>query len=155
NPDLRPETSVTFDAGVEQRLAADRVRLVATVFHHDYRDQINFQVVDPVTFQGTFVNVGKTRAQGLELEAEAAPRPGVRLYAQYTYLDGEVLVSGDAFDPVYAAGQPLLRRPKHQGSLTASVGEGRFGAGATLVLVGRRADSDFLGLGLTSNPGYA
>src|SRR5262249_52275777 len=73
-PDLRRETGVTFDAGIEQRLAADRVRLEATVFHHDYRDQINFQVVDPVTFQGTFVNLGKTRARGLELEAEAAPR---------------------------------------------------------------------------------
>ncbi|PYQ46428.1 MAG: hypothetical protein DMF78_26395 [Acidobacteria bacterium] len=152
---MRPERSVTFDAGLEQRLLADRLRLEATVFHHDYRDQINFQVVDPATFQGTFVNVGRTRAQGLELVAEAAPRAGVRLYAQYTLLDGEVVVAGDAFNPVYAAGQPLLRRPRHQGSLAASLGAGRASGGATLVLVGRRADSDFLGLGLTSNAGYA
>jgi vitamin B12 transporter len=155
NPALRPERSVTFDAGVEQRLLADRVRLEATVFHHDYRDQINYQVADPVTFRGTFVNLGRTRAQGLELVAEAAPRHGVRLYAQYTLLDGEVVVAGDAFNPIYAAGQPLLRRPRHQGSLTASLGAGRASGGATLVLVGRRADSDFLGLGLTSNAGYA
>jgi vitamin B12 transporter len=155
NPALRPERSVTFDAGVEQRLLADRVRLEATVFHHDYRDQINYQVADPVTFRGTFVNLGRTRARGLELQAEAAPRPAVRLYAQYTLLDGEVLVSGDAFNPVYAAGQPLLRRPRHQGSLTASCGVTRGSGGATLVLVGRRADSDFLGLGLTDNAGYA
>jgi outer membrane receptor protein involved in Fe transport len=34
------------------------------------------------------------------------------------------------------------------------VGGERAGAGATVVLVGRRADSDFLGLDLTENAGY-
>jgi vitamin B12 transporter len=155
NPALRPERSLTFDAGVEQRLLQSRVRVEATVFHHDYRDQINYQVVDPSTFQGTFVNLGETRAQGLELAAEAAPVPGVRVFAQYTLLDGVVQVSGDAFNPVYAAGERLLRRPRHQGSLSASVGGDRASAGGTLVLVGQRADSDFLGLGLTENAGYA
>jgi vitamin B12 transporter len=154
NPALRPERSVTFDAGVEQRLFGDRLRLEATAYHHDYRDQINFQTVDPVTFQGTFVNLGETRARGIELAAEAAPRAGVRLFGQYTYLDGEVRVSGDAFTPVYAVGRSLLRRPRHQGSLTAAVGGARASAGATVVMVGRRADSDFLGLGLEENAAY-
>jgi vitamin B12 transporter len=155
NPDLRAERSVTFDAGIEQRLAGNRLRVEATLFHHDYRDQINFQVVDPATFQGTFVNVGRTRAQGLELAAEAAPYARLRLFAQYTYLDGVVKVSGDAFNEVYAAGRSLLRRPKHQGSLTATFGGERASAGGTLVLVGRRADSDFENIGLTENEGYA
>jgi vitamin B12 transporter len=154
NPALRPERSVTFDGGLEQRLLADRLRLEATAFQHDYRDQINFQVVDPVSFQGTFVNLGRTRARGIELAADAAPRRDLRLSAQYTFLDGEVLVSGDAFNAVYAAGRPLLRRPRHQASLSAHVGGERAGAGATVVLVGRRADSDFLGLDLTENAGY-
>jgi vitamin B12 transporter len=155
NPDLRPERSVTFDAGIEQRLAGSRLRVEATAFHHDYRDQINFQVVDFATFQGSFVNLGRTRARGLELAAEAAPRAGVRVFAQYTYLDGVVKVSGDAFNEVYAEGRPLLRRPKHQGSLTAAFGGTRLSGGGTLVLVGRRADSDFQNLGLTENEGYA
>ena len=155
NPDLEPERSVTFDAGVEQRLAGNRLRLEATAFHHDYRDQINFQIVDFSTFQGTFVNVGRTRAQGLELAAEAAPRPWARLFAQYTYLDGVVKERGDAFNEVYAEGRPLLRRPKNQGSLTATFGGSRLNGGGTLVLVGRRADSDFQNIGLTENEGYA
>jgi vitamin B12 transporter len=155
NPDLRPEQSTTFDGGIEQRLFGSRVKLDATVFHHQYRDQINYQVVDPSTFQGTFVNVGESRARGLELSAEAAPRANLRLFAQYTLLDGVVQVSGDAFNPVYAAGRTLLRRPRHQGSLSASVGGPRVSAGGTVVLVGRRADSDFLNLGLEENEGYA
>jgi vitamin B12 transporter len=155
NPDLRAEQSTTFDGGVEQRLFGSRVKLDATVYHHHYRDQINYQVVDPSTFQGTFVNLGETRAQGLELSAEAAPRANVRFFAQYTFLDGVVQVSGDAFNPVYAAGRALLRRPRHQGSFSASVGGARLSAGGTLVLVGRRADSDFLNLGLEENEGYA
>ena len=155
NPDLRPERSVTFDAGIEQRLFGSRLRVEATAFHHDYRDQINFQIVDFSTFQGTFVNLGRTRAQGLELAAEAAPDSRVRLFAQYTYLDGVVKVSGDVFNEVYAAGRSLLRRPKHQGSLTATFGGERASGGGTLVLVGRRADSDFQNIGLTENEGYA
>ncbi|HUG54525.1 MAG TPA: TonB-dependent receptor [Vicinamibacteria bacterium] len=154
NPDLRPERSVTFDAGIEQRLLHDRLRLDAALFHHDYRDQINFQVVDPETFQGTFVNLGRTRARGLEVAADLVPRPDVRVHAQYTLLDGEVLESGNAFNPVYAAGRTLLRRPRHQGSLSAEVGGVRLSGGGTLVFVGKRADSDFLGLGLTENAGY-
>ena len=154
NPDLQPERSTTFDVGVEQRLLGRRLRLEATYFDHTYRDQIAYQVVDFSTFQGTYVNLGKTRARGLEAEVEAAPAPWIGVTAAYTYLDGEILVSGNAFDPVYAEGQPLLRRPKHQGSLTLRLGRGRVSGGMTVLAVGRRADSDFLGLGLTENPGY-
>ncbi len=155
NPDLEPERSTTFDVGVEQRLFASRLRAVLTYFHHDYRDQIAYTVVDFTSFEGTYVNLAKTRAQGLELSLEARPLPGLALYGQYTRLDGEILESPSGFDPVYAAGEPLLRRPAKQGSLGAEVTLPRWSAGATLVVVGERADCDFAGIGLTSNPGYA
>jgi len=155
NPDLDPERSTTFDVGVEQRLFASRLRASLTYFHHDYRDQIAYSVVDFSTFQGTYVNLAHTRAQGLEIALEARPVPELALVGQYTLLDGEILESPSDFDPVYAVGQPLLRRPKHQGSLGAELSFRRWSAGATLALVGERADSDFVGLGLMTNPGYA
>jgi vitamin B12 transporter len=154
NPDLKAERSVTFDFGVEQRFLGDRVRAEATYFHHDYKDQIAFTTIDFTTFQGTYVNLGKTRAQGLELQLEAAPTPLVTLSAAYTLTDGEVVVSAADFDPVYAAGQPLVRRPRHQGSFTLRVGQERVSGAITVVAVGERADSDFLGMGLTRNEGY-
>jgi len=153
NPDLKPERSRTLDAGVEQRLLGGRLRGELTLFHHGYRDQIAYQS-DPHTYQGTYVNLGQTRARGLELALEAAPAPGLRVAAQYTYLDGRIQVSGGVFDRIYAAGRPLLRRPKHAGTLTAAVQRGRVGVGATVVYTGRRADSDFVGLGLLENEPY-
>ncbi len=64
-------------------------------------------------------------------------------------------MSSNVFDPIYAAGQSLLRRPRHQGSVSFHAGARGFSLGGSVLLVGRRADSDFLGLGLTENPFYA
>ncbi len=155
NPDLDPERSRTFDLGVEQRLLSGRLKLGATAFRNDYFDQIAFRVVDPETFEGTFTNLGHTRARGVELEVEAAPGRVWHVGASYTYLDGEIVTSSSEFDPVYAAGRSLLRRPRHSGSVWVAYRGARLRAGADLVAVGARADSDFVGLGLESNPGYA
>jgi outer membrane cobalamin receptor len=154
NPDLDPERSTTFDVGLEQRLFGSRLRASVTAFHHDYRDQIAYTVVDFSTFEGTYVNLAHTRAQGVEVALEARPESHLHLLGQYTYLDGEILESPSDFDPVYAAGEPLLRRPRHQGSLSAQLSFPRWSAGATLVRVGERADSDFVGLGLTRSLAY-
>jgi vitamin B12 transporter len=154
NPDLRPERSRTADVGFEQRLFGDRARLEATAFHHDYRDQIAYAVLDPVSFRGTFINLGRARAQGLEVSGEASPRRGLRLFGQYTLLAAKVVVSPSPFDPLYAPGKPLLRRPRHQASLSGSWKAGPATLGATVLRVGTRPDSDFAGLGLTTNSGY-
>jgi vitamin B12 transporter len=154
NPDLKPERSRSYDAGVEQRLSRDRLRFEATLFQHDYLDQIAYQALSFTPFRASFENLGRTRGRGMELVVEAAPRDRLRLYAQYTLLDGEVLLSTSS-SPLYAVGQPLLRRPRHQGSLTASLAGRRVSGGVTLLLVGRRSDSDFLGLELTESSGYA
>jgi vitamin B12 transporter len=154
NPDLDPERSTTFDLGLEQRLFGSRLRASVTAFHHDYRDQIAYTVVDFDTFEGTYVNLAHTRAQGIEVALEARPQSHLHLLGQYTYLDGEILESPSDFDPVYAEGESLLRRPKHQGSLSAQLSFPRWSAGATIVRVGERADSDFVGLGLTRSEAY-
>jgi vitamin B12 transporter len=154
NPDLDPERSTTFDVGLEQRLLASRLRAAVTLFHHDYRDQIAYTVVDYTTYEGRYVNLARTRARGVEVELEARPQAHLHLLGQYTHLDGKILESPSDFDAVYAVGQPLLRRPRHQGSLSAQVTFPRWSAGATLVRVGERADSDFVGLGLRRGAAY-
>ena len=154
NPDLEPERSATADVGVEQRLFGSRLRASLTAFQHDYRDQIAYTVTRYDPYEGTYVNLARTRSRGIEAELESRPLPALQLLGQYTLQNGVILESPSDFDPVYAAGQPLLRRPRHQGSLSASYAVARGSVGATLVGVGRRADSDFVGLGLTRSAGY-
>jgi outer membrane cobalamin receptor len=154
NPDLDPEQSRTFDLGLEQRLFGSRLRAGATAFYQDYRDQIAYTVVDYDTFEGTYVNLGRTRARGLEVELDTRPRPWLALRGQYTFTDSGVLKSANDFSPVYAVGEPLLRRPRHLASATARLGFSRWSAGVTVTHVGERADSDFVGLGLTRNTAY-
>jgi vitamin B12 transporter len=154
NPDLEPERSRTYDLGVEQRFARGRGWLEVVLFHHSYEDQIAYELVDPATFQGSFVNLGESRGQGVETSLRLDPVSWLGVRAAYTWLDGEILESGDAFSPVFAVGSSLLRRPEHEGSLTVEGRARRFSAGASWVLVGSRADSDFLGIGLTENGSY-
>jgi vitamin B12 transporter len=154
NPDLEPERSRTFDLGIEQRLFDSRLRVTLTGFYNDYRDQIAYTVVDFDTFEGTYSNLGQTRAQGLELQVDARPLPWLALFGQYTYNDTEIVESADELNPIYAEGEPLLRRPRHQGAFTAQLSFPRWTASLTVVSVGDRADSDFVGIGLTRNPGH-
>ncbi len=154
NPDLAPERSRTFDVGIDQHLLDGRLRGEGTLFHQDYENQIAYFVESYDPFTGSYHNLGRTQARGAELALDAAPRPQLTLHAAYTFLDGRVVDSAPDADPIYAVGQPLLRRPKHQASLSAQSHLGRLSAGVTLVIVGKRADSDFGGLGLTQNDGY-
>jgi outer membrane receptor protein involved in Fe transport len=152
NPDLEPEKSRTFDLGIDQRLFHGRAQATLTYFHQDYRDQIAYEY-DFASGTGTYINLGESRAQGLEAAVAAVPVPRLTVSAEYTYLDGEIQAS-NSLSPVYAVGEPLLRRPKHQGSVSARYGDERFSIGASVISVGERADSDFVGLGLTRNEAY-
>ena len=85
NPDLKPERSRTFDVGVEQRLLDGRARASKPrYFHHQYLDQIAYTLVDPDTFQGTYANLGETRARGLEVAVESGAHAALPLSARTT-----------------------------------------------------------------------
>ena len=67
NPDLKPETSTTFELGA--RYATRRTVLDATLFHARARDYIATVSSGPT---GTYRNVDAARSSGLELYAEQA-----------------------------------------------------------------------------------
>jgi vitamin B12 transporter len=154
NPDLRPEKTVSFDAGIEQHFNSDRGTLEFTYFQNHFRDQIGYAISDPVTYAGSYFNIGKSRARGLETSLSLDLLWKLSFSGAYTFLDSEVLESTSSFDPVYAEGNELLRRPRHSGNVVLRWKPGRWTFGATAILVGTRADSDFSSLGMTSNKGY-
>ncbi len=154
NPSLKPERSVSFDAGVEQRFGSGRGSLEVTYYDNRFRNQIGFVTTDFTTFAGTFFNIGKTRARGFETVLRQELGWHWEISGAYTYLDGRVLESTSPVDPVYAVGEQLLRRPRHSGSIDIMWKPGRWTLGATGQFMGPRVDSDFEGIGLTGNPGY-
>ena len=156
NPDLKPERSRTFDAGVEQRLAFDRVRLNVTWFANRYRNIISTRTTSFDPFRSDYFNVGLTRARGIEASGDVALVRGFRARAGYTFLDSKILESTSEFSEVFQAGNQAFRRPRHSGYVQAGWSAARASVDLTGSLVGRRVDSDFSALEppLLFNDGY-
>ena len=152
NPDLQPERARTYDAGVDLRVG-DTLKIQGTYFHHTYLDQIAYKIISFAPFRGTYENLGETRVRGFEFVGEWRPSAHVRFTSNYTRQDSEIVTSTST-DPALAAGRELRRRPKNQGSVTAEAAFGPATVAGTLLKVGSRADSDFLGIGLDRNPGF-
>ncbi len=155
NPNLRPEKAVSLDVGIEQHLGSGAGSVEITYFENHFRDQIGFEVTDFTTFAGTYFNIGKTRARGVETVLRRDLGWHWEVSGAYTYTDSKVLESTNSSDPAFAKGQELFRRPRHSGYLDLRWKPGRWTLAATGIFVGNRVDSDFSSLGITRNKGYA
>lgn len=156
NPNLQPERSRAFDAGVEQRFAGDRARVDVTWFVNRYRNIIGLQTIDPVTFTSQYFNIGLTRARGAEISGDVAIVRGLRARGGYTLDDSKILASVSTSD-VFQPGNWAFRRPRHSGFVDVAWMRARGSIDLAGSIVGRRVDSDFESLvpPLTSNGGYA
>ena len=137
NPNLRAETSIGFDLGVEQSLFDDKVTAGATYFFNEIEDMIFY---DGATFQ--LGNLGDAETNGVELFLAAVPIENVSTRLSYTYTDTEVKQGQGTFGP-----QPsgrLLRRPLHNISFDLTVSEllqGKAEVGVSVQYVGDRDDT--------------
>ena len=170
NPDLKVERARTADVGVEATFADQRLRTGVTYFNNDYKDQIafiGFNVGDGVP---DIVNIDGSQASGVEFEV-AVQRPVASLTAGMTYalVDTEV-VTNFSTSQQFQPGQPLLRRPKHSGTIRVGYSRGRLSANFDTRWLGERHDNTFFfpqlrtlpnasrpafSADLTVNPGYA
>jgi vitamin B12 transporter len=166
NPNLSPEQSRTVHAGVEQKLVSDRVRVTIDYFDNHFRDIVSFGYLStpppgcPLSEfnsfgAGTYFNTDLARARGGNLSAEARLTHWLTAAGNYTYDPTRVLAAPNASDPSEIPGNRLLRRPVNSGDLVLNAAFKRMNWNVTGYFTGRRTDSDFLGLGLTNNPGYA
>ncbi len=155
NPGLKPERSRSFEAGFLQDFFMGKVSLNATYFNNLFHDQINYVTVDPINFIGEYVNVNQAFAHGAEIGIQAKLRSRLLLNTAYTYTSSQYLDNPVPFINVYDPGQPLLRRPKHAGTMMLSYLGSRWGANLGGSFVGRRSDSDFDNFGIDHAAGYA
>jgi vitamin B12 transporter len=160
NPALKPERVRSFEAGVEQKFSRN-YSFIATYFNGLFRDKIDFNFITgaacpaPSTACGQYVNVNEAIAHGAELEFHGRPTAKLSLDGSYTYTSTQILEQPFAFDPLLGPGQPLIRRPRHSGSLLLTYLRHRWGANLGGSFIGRRADSDFLEYGIDHAAGYA
>jgi vitamin B12 transporter len=155
SPNLKAEENRAFEAGFEQTFLAGKYALSAIYFNNQFRNQIDFQTLTFSPFTGQYVNINKSMAHGAEVELKGRITQRISLNGGYTHDSTQVLEAPFAFDSFHAPGAPLLRRPKHSGSLLLNYLGSRWGANLAGSFVGRRADSDFLGFGIDHAPGYA
>lgn len=161
NPGLKPERSRSAEIGLEQAFAGEAIRLDVTGFYNGYDDLI--VAVGPAMGDISRYrtdNIANASAAGLELSAALRTGWGLEARLAYTFLATRVLaVDGASVAPTpFAVGQPLLRRPRHQGSVDVVFSRGRVVAFARVGTRGRVLDVEpsygAFG-GLFANPGHA
>jgi vitamin B12 transporter len=83
NPDLSPETAVSYEAGADLAIAG--VSFSATWFYQSFDDLIQFVSTGP--FTGALQNVPGAFSRGVEAEAAWRLVPGIHVELAYTYAD--------------------------------------------------------------------
>jgi outer membrane receptor protein involved in Fe transport len=159
NENLKAEENRSFEAGIVQSLLAGRFSLSAIYFDNLFRNQIDYKCCDD-QFRGQYVNVNRSNSHGAEIDLSGRITPHLSLNTSYTYTSTKILeapfcIPENFCDPALAAGQPLLRRPKHLGTVRLTYLGSRWGANLGVSAVGRRSDSDFFFLGFNHAAGYA
>jgi len=136
NPDLRPETGETWEAGIEREKDGWRFALVG--FETRQRNLIDSH---PVTF--TAVNIGRAESRGIE--AELGIERGIfAARLDGTWLDTENLDTGE----------PLLRRPEESANLVLTVRPAPWTFNLETRYVGDRPDLDETTFTARNNPSY-
>ncbi|WP_340589234.1 TonB-dependent receptor plug domain-containing protein [Erythrobacter alti] len=133
NATLTPETSTGMDIGLAYGDRSQDLHGSVTLFRRDTEDQIAFVGCFGVTSDicidrpfGTYDNIARTRATGVEVEAGAKLTETLRLQAVYAFTDTEDRDTGNE----------LARRPRHAATLTADwTPLARLSLGADLRLV--------------------
>ena len=125
NPDLGPETSTGWDAGVEQRFMENRASVRATYFQRNTHNRIGFlNCPDPGNTIcslpghspfGYYENTARNKANGVELEGAITFTDRASLTANYSHTRSEDRSPGSA-----TYGMQLLRRPKDTANATLS-----------------------------------
>lgn len=139
NQQLKPERSTGWDAGVTQSLADGRLEISATWFRRVSSDLIIFIGCPTQTGIcvnrpfGTYDNVARARAQGLELALTMRPTDALTLQVTHGTVDARNTTAGNANQ-----NRRLARRPEMSTSLLVDYRWG-FGltTGATVTNIGR------------------
>lgn len=128
---------MSWEIGFDQPVLSGLADISVTYFHNRFEDLIAFVGGSP-----SFLNVQSARARGIELAARISLGYGLTVGGAYTFLETKVL-NNDIGGTELPVGAPLVRRPKHSGSLSIDHIWDRLRTNLTATFVGDRPDLDF------------
>lgn len=105
NPDLRPELSAAWDAGITWRTRDGRAEFGVTVFEQEYEDLITFSFED-----GGYDNLAEASSSGVEVSASMVLTDWLTASLGYSLIDTDD-----------GTGQPLARVPEHSGNVRLGI----------------------------------
>ena len=143
NPSLDPERATSFDFGLAYGTrAGEGAYASATLFRRDSEGLIDFVSCFGVTGGicedrpfGTFDNVERARAQGVEVEAGIVDADGLAARLAYAFIDTEDRTPGAP-----TRGNRLARQPRHAGTLSVDYALGALLLGSDLRVVSNAFD---------------
>lgn len=133
NPNLKPEKSEGWEAGVDQEIAEGKATIGATYFDNRLENEIYISYPAPA-FDATPMNrTTRSKQHGVEVFVSARPIPQIKFDLAYTYLKAR------------ENGVEEVRRPKHVASLNTTIfsTDERFSGTLTVRYNGRQTDVTF------------
>ncbi len=131
NASLKPETSVNWDAGLEQDIIRKKVMAGVSYFNNNFDNLIDFLKVAPYTNN----NISRAKVSGVETFLELHPINDLTFRGTYTYQQTLNLVTDTQ----------LLHRPRNKASFDADY---QFVEKAhvhlNVLMVGQKADSAYI-----------
>jgi vitamin B12 transporter len=133
NPDIKPEKSIGFDAGVEQFLANDLISAGVTYFQNNYNDLFGYDQ------NYRTINVKKAKTNGIETYLTAKLTGDFVFKLNYTFTNAK-----DESDGVSEVNRKLVRRPEHKiGSYFSYNFSQRINSNLEILYIGKREDLVF------------
>jgi iron complex outermembrane receptor protein len=86
NPDLKPETMTSWEAGVEQKVGTGT--LLRATYYENKLDDLIYRTEDATT--QSIANAGEALIKGIELEIRQRVMEGLNAFANYTYNDARI-----------------------------------------------------------------
>lgn len=140
NTNLKPETGMTTELGLQYFSANNKITSRAVTFSRNVKDVIFFYF-NSTTFQSQYINQDKQKDNGFELETSYKVNKGTTIKGFYTYVTGEITTQKNGKDTTF---NNLLRRPKS--SIGINIGSQlceNLYVSSNLMSVGKREDAYF------------
>ncbi|MGQ9570908.1 MAG: TonB-dependent receptor [Thermodesulfovibrionales bacterium] len=136
NPDLKPETTTSWDIGIEQGIW--KGAKIKGAYFENYMEDLIYRKTVTAAYQ-ELINAGKAESKGVELEAEQRFGKWLRLFANFTYTSAKIKENPAKPETV---GKRLIDVPERMFNIGGEFERGQFSASLTGRYVSKRYSND-------------